>query len=112
MKPKYLAKQGHEVINPALDDDDFAKAVEVAQAEFDKHCPEVIVGSTRGGSGEIGDALRKYCRSLHLWNKLPFRCGLVRECWLLGNITEAGRPAPATNDGCVRGCETHERNVK
>jgi hypothetical protein len=50
VKPTYLALQGHEVINPKLDDDDFAKAVQVAQAEFDMHQPDVVVGSSRGGA--------------------------------------------------------------
>src|SRR5262249_51049075 len=39
-----------EVINPALDDDDFAAAVRTAQAEYDRHRPDVIVGSSRGGA--------------------------------------------------------------
>src|ERR1700736_4738432 len=50
VKPTYLAQHGHEVINPKLPDDDFAEAVRIAQAEFDKHKPEVVVGSSRGGA--------------------------------------------------------------
>jgi alpha/beta superfamily hydrolase len=50
MKPTYLAGRGHEVINPALPDEDFAEAVRIAQAEFDQHRPEVVVGSSRGGA--------------------------------------------------------------
>src|ERR1051326_4175434 len=50
VKPTYLAQHGHEVINPQLDDDNFARALEVAQAEFDKHRPDVVVGSSRGGA--------------------------------------------------------------
>ncbi|WP_435015626.1 alpha/beta fold hydrolase [Tundrisphaera sp. TA3] len=50
VKPSYLARHGHTVINPALDDDDFAAAVRVAQAEFDRHRPDVVVGSSRGGA--------------------------------------------------------------
>ena len=50
VKPTYLKDHGHEVINPALDDDDFAAALATAQAEFDKHQPEVVVGSSRGGA--------------------------------------------------------------
>ena len=49
VKPSYLKDHGHEVIHPALDDDDFPAAVATAQAEFDKHEPEVVVGSSRGG---------------------------------------------------------------
>lgn len=50
VKPTYLKDQGHEVINPALDDDDFNAALSTAQAEFDKHQPQVVVGSSRGGA--------------------------------------------------------------
>src|SRR5262245_51301697 len=34
-KPSFLVAQGHEVINPALDHDDFDAAVRTAQAEYD-----------------------------------------------------------------------------
>ena len=50
VKPTYLKDHGHEVINPALDDDDFEAALATAQAEFDKHQPQVVVGSSRGGA--------------------------------------------------------------
>ena len=50
VKPTYLASAGQTVINPALPDDDFAEAVRIAQAEFDRHRPEVVVGSSRGGA--------------------------------------------------------------
>ena len=50
VKPTYLKDHGHTVINPALDDDDFALAVKIAQTEFDKHQPQVVVGSSRGGA--------------------------------------------------------------
>lgn len=50
VKPTFLAQHGHTVINPALPDDDFAAALTIAQAEFDKHQPNVIVGSSRGGA--------------------------------------------------------------
>jgi hypothetical protein len=50
VKPTYLAQHGHTVINPALPDDDFLAALAIAQAEFDKHQPDVIVGSSRGGA--------------------------------------------------------------
>ena len=50
VKPSYLIQHGHEVINPALDDDDWEDAVRTAQAEYDKHHPDVIVGSSRGGA--------------------------------------------------------------
>ena len=50
VKPTFLARHGHQVINPALDDDDFAAALATAQAEFDRHQPDVVVGSSRGGA--------------------------------------------------------------
>ena len=50
VKPSFLADHGHDVINPALDDDDFAAAVRTGQAEFERHRPDVIVGSSRGGA--------------------------------------------------------------
>jgi hypothetical protein len=49
-KPTYLVERAHEVINPALPDEDFAEAVRIAQAEIDRHYPDVIVGSSRGGA--------------------------------------------------------------
>lgn len=50
VKPSYLKDHGHEIINPALDDDDFDCAVMTAQAAFDKHQPKIVVGSSRGGA--------------------------------------------------------------
>jgi hypothetical protein len=50
VKPTYLAQHGHEVINPKLPDEEFAEAVRIAQAEFDKHQPDAVVGSSRGGA--------------------------------------------------------------
>src|SRR5271167_2512179 len=50
VKPTYLAQHGHEVINPALPDEDFEAAVRIAQAELDRHRPDVVVGSSRGGA--------------------------------------------------------------
>lgn len=50
VKPTYLRNHGHEVINPVLDDDDFDAAVQTAQAAYDQHQPDVIVGSSRGGA--------------------------------------------------------------
>jgi hypothetical protein len=45
-----LAVAPTAVINPKLPDEDFAGAVCIAQAEFDKHRPQVVVGSSRGGA--------------------------------------------------------------
>jgi alpha-beta hydrolase superfamily lysophospholipase len=50
VKPTFLAQHGHEVINPKLPDEDFAESIRIAQAEFDKHQPAVVVGSSRGGA--------------------------------------------------------------
>ena len=50
VKPSHLIRHGHEVINPALDDDDWIAALRTAQAEFDRHRPDVVVGSSRGGA--------------------------------------------------------------
>jgi Alpha/beta hydrolase family len=50
VKPTFLVRHGHEVINPKLPDDDFEEAVRIAQEEFDKHEPQVVVGSSRGGA--------------------------------------------------------------
>lgn len=49
-KPTFLKEAGHSVINPSLDDEDFEKAVRTAQHEFDRHQPDVVVGSSRGGA--------------------------------------------------------------
>ncbi len=50
LKPTCLKDHGHTVLNPALPDDDFAAAVQIAQQEFDQHQPDVVVGSSRGGA--------------------------------------------------------------
>jgi pimeloyl-ACP methyl ester carboxylesterase len=50
VKPTFLTRNGHDVINPKLPDEDFADAVRIAQAEFDRHKPQVVVGSSRGGA--------------------------------------------------------------
>jgi hypothetical protein len=50
VKPTFLAQHSHVIINPKLPDEDFAEAVRIAQAEFDKHQPEIVVGSSRGGA--------------------------------------------------------------
>ncbi|MHB0960102.1 MAG: alpha/beta fold hydrolase [Pirellulaceae bacterium] len=50
LKPSFLKDHGHDVLNPALPDDDFDAAVAVAQAEFDQGHPDVVVGSSRGGA--------------------------------------------------------------
>jgi hypothetical protein len=50
VKPTFLKEAGHQVVNPKLDDEDFGQAMQAAQKEFDRHKPDVIVGSSRGGA--------------------------------------------------------------
>jgi len=38
------------VLNPSLPDEDFEAALRIAQGEVDRHRPDVIVGSSRGGA--------------------------------------------------------------
>ena len=52
-KPSYLIEQGCTVINPKLPDEDFEESVRIAEAEFAKHQPDVVVGSSRGGAVAI-----------------------------------------------------------
>src|SRR5208283_3520574 len=46
VKPTFLKDHGHTVFNPKLAEE----AVQIAQDEFDKHKPHVVVGSSRGGA--------------------------------------------------------------
>src|SRR6476469_621591 len=71
VKPSYLAQHGHEVINPKLPDDDFAEAVRIAQAEFDNHRPQAVVGSSRGGAFamSIGSGDARLVLLCPAWNK-------------------------------------------
>ena len=50
LKPTYLKDHGHTVLNPALPDDDFELAVSIAQSVYNRHQPDVVVGSSRGGA--------------------------------------------------------------
>jgi len=50
VKPTYLQHHGHAVSNPKLDDDDFAMAVQAAQAACELERPDVIVGASRGAA--------------------------------------------------------------
>ncbi len=47
IKPTYLGKHGHTVVTPALPDDDFDEAVQIAQGECGRRQTEVVVGSRR-----------------------------------------------------------------
>ena len=49
-KPTFLQEAGHTILNPSLPDEDFEEAVRIAQAEYDQHQPDVVVGSSRGGA--------------------------------------------------------------
>ncbi|MGH8008592.1 MAG: alpha/beta fold hydrolase, partial [Candidatus Binatia bacterium] len=57
LKPTFLRDHGHEVVNPHLPDDDFEESVRIAQAEFDQHQPDVVVGSSRGGAVAVNIAI-------------------------------------------------------
>ena len=50
VKPTFLAQHGHTVLNPKLPDEDFDEADKIAQDEFERHHPDVVVGSSRGGA--------------------------------------------------------------
>ena len=50
IKPTYLKDDGHTVLNPSLPDDNFNEAVWIAQVEFDRHHPDVVVGNSRSGA--------------------------------------------------------------
>ena len=54
LKPTYLKDHGHDVLNPALPDDDFDAAVRIAQAEFDQGTARCCgrFQSRRGGGDE------------------------------------------------------------
>lgn len=73
-KPTYMKDHGHDVINPQLPDEDFEESVRIAQAAFDRHQPEVVVGSSRGGAVamniDIGAArLVLMCPAWQNWGK-------------------------------------------
>jgi len=51
VQPTFLAQHGHGVINPKLPDEDFNEAVRIAQGEFDRHQPQMVVGLSRGDDG-------------------------------------------------------------
>jgi hypothetical protein len=45
VKPTYLKAHGHEVIEPALDNEEFQAALQTAQQAFDRHQPDLVVGA-------------------------------------------------------------------
>ena len=50
VKPTHLRTHGHDVIEPALDHDDFERAFATSHAAFDEHRPDIVVGSSSGGA--------------------------------------------------------------
>jgi len=50
IRPTFLKEQGYEVIHPALDDYDFNASVRTAEEAFNRHRPDVVVGSSRGAA--------------------------------------------------------------
>jgi len=72
LKPSYLVQKGATVINPALPDEDFEAAVQIAQQCFDEYKPNCVVGSSRGGAVamniKIGDTpLVLLCPAWKYW---------------------------------------------
>jgi hypothetical protein len=75
VKPTYLKSHGHDVVEPALDHEDFQAALHAAQAAFDQHQPDVVVGSSRGGAVAVninsGSArLVLICPAWKKWGKV------------------------------------------
>lgn len=50
INPTILRVHGHEVLDPDLPGDDFARSVSIAQRVFDRSRPDVVVGRSRGGA--------------------------------------------------------------
>jgi hypothetical protein len=72
-KPTFLQENGHQILNPALPDEDFEEALRIAETEYSNHRPDVIVGSSRGGAVAVnmnsGDTtpLVLLCPAWKLW---------------------------------------------
>ena len=74
VKPTYLRSHGHDVIEPALDHEDFQRALDTAQAAFDQYRPDIVVGSSRGGAVAVNLAsgaarLVLICPAWKKWGK-------------------------------------------
>jgi fermentation-respiration switch protein FrsA (DUF1100 family) len=50
VKPTYLVRHGHVVLNPALPDEDFPGSVRIARELLCREQVDVVVGSSRGGA--------------------------------------------------------------
>lgn len=50
VKSNFLQEQGHKVVAPTLSADSFEAALESARKAFEECCPDVVVGSSRGGA--------------------------------------------------------------
>jgi hypothetical protein len=50
VKATFLRSRGHEVVEPELPDYKFRTCLGIAQTAFDNAKPDVVVGSSRGGS--------------------------------------------------------------
>jgi hypothetical protein len=50
MNSTALRCHGHNVVEPDLPDNDFARSVTLAQRVFNRHQPDVVVGWSRGGA--------------------------------------------------------------
>jgi len=49
-KPRYLKEKGYRVFNPWIQKSSFEESVKIAQHKVDTESPDVIVGSSRGGT--------------------------------------------------------------
>jgi hypothetical protein len=67
VKPTYLKSHGHEVLNPALPNDDFDATVRIAQAEYDRGKPDAVVGSSRGGATMKKTGVQRLCPAWKRW---------------------------------------------
>jgi len=50
VKPSYLKQAGHQMLEPALPDEDFDAAVRIAENWLAENGADLIVGSSRGGA--------------------------------------------------------------
>lgn len=63
----------HEILNPVLLDEDFAADIQIAQAKFDRHHPDAVIGSSRGGAMSRSGDVRLARRLLPLSGRAIFR---------------------------------------